>query len=145
MSPKLHTCIGLDDLLEDLDIAYNQAVHVSMLDVIPLPNGLDQQVEYMPVSEYRLEIRVLFEECIKASCQSRFKAFRNVNLKRLWIDLAEEDDRYGPIFHSRCWAWRRIFMETHLFECMTGSAPCINDISPITFKDACLACGCFTN
>jgi hypothetical protein len=132
-------------LLEDLNIAYNQALQVSVLDVIPLPNGLNQQVEYnlsAQVPQYRLERRVHFEECIKATCQPKFKAQRHFELKQYWETLINHDDKF-PLFTQMDWMYRRSYFELQLFIFTEDNTPCMIDIAHISFTEACWACGFF--
>ena len=132
-------------MLEDLDIAYQQALHVSVLDVIPLPSELNHQVDYdlsTPIGQHRLERRVQFEECIKAACQAKFKAHRHFGLKMYWRNMTDQYDMFPTVTHIDR-SWRRSYMTTQLYDFMDGNSPCIVDISPISFKDACRACGYF--
>ena len=112
----LYSRLGSDDLLVDLDTACIQALKCSVLDVIPLPS-LNQQDEYgsSPYSQvqFRAEIRLQFEECIKAACQAQFKANIHVGLKMLSADLAPQDDMF-PTCTQADWIWRRSYMDLTL-------------------------------
>ena len=139
----LYSCLGSDDLLMDLDTAHIQALKGSVLDVIPLPN-LNQQDEYgsSPYSQVQFiaEIRLQFEECIKAACQAQFKAHRHFGLKELWKDLTTQDDMFPTCTHYDR-IWRRSYMDLTLYEFMDGQTPCMIDVSHISFPEACTVCG----
>ena len=139
----IYLCLGYDDLQEDLDTAYTQALQGYVLDVIPLPNALDQQDEYIltPYSQFRVERRLQFEEYIKATCQAQFKAHRHFGLKMYWTDMTTQDGMF-PNLTQIDWIWRRSYLESQLYNLMDGNSPCIKDVSPISFEDACMVCGC---
>ena len=98
----------------DLDTAYIQALKGSVLDVIPL-TYLNHQDEYgsAPYSQvqFRAEIRLQFEECIKAACQAQFKAHRHFGLKELWKELATQNADMFPTCTHDDRIGRRSYMD----------------------------------